>query len=171
MSRSKRVIRAALIAWTGAWGLCTTVCVAAGAGTERAGAADAARATGGAGAAESAEQQFIEAMIQSPQAMAPLLADDFVYLTTAGSAIGKQALLAHLRSGRTVVLQARREPGHLIERDGMVISSGVLSVTVRQDGAERDIRSRYLHVWARTGASGAWQLLARQATELAPGPR
>ena len=115
---------------------------------------------------EAAEGHFIQAMTQSPEAMAGWLADDFIYLTTAGTVIGKHTLLEHLRSGRTVVLEARREPSHLIERAHTMVSSGLLTVRVRQDGTERTVRSRYLHMWSRSGPSQSWQLVARQATAL-----
>lgn len=120
---------------------------------------------------EAAERQFVQAMTRSPDAMAGWLSDDFLYLTTAGTVIGKQTLLEHLRSGRTVVLEAVRTPSHLIEREGTVVSSGVLQVKVRHAGTEQTIRSRYLHVWSRSGPSGPWQLLARQATTLPEGNR
>jgi hypothetical protein len=120
---------------------------------------------------EAAERQFVQAMTQSPDAMAGWLADDFIYLTTAGTVIGKQTLLEHLRSGRTVVLEAKRESTHLIERTSTMISSGLLTVKVRQDGVERTLRSRYLHTWSRSGPSDPWQLLSRQATTLAAGDR
>jgi ketosteroid isomerase-like protein len=128
--------------------------------------AEASPAVQDAGPAEESERRFVAALSESPMAMADLLADDFVYLTTTNNPIGKTALLDHLRSGRTVMMSAQREPTHLIERKDTVVTSGVLTVQVRHDGTERTIRSRYLHVWARPVSGSAWVLLARQATEM-----
>ncbi len=128
--------------------------------------AEASPATRDAGPAEESERLFMAALTESPTAMAEVLAEDFIYLTTTNVPIGRTALLDHLRSGRTVVMSAQREPTHLIERKDTVVTSGVLTVQVRHDGTERTIRSRYLHVWVRPVSGSAWVLLARQATEM-----
>ena len=121
-------------------------------------------ATAPGAAVEQAERRFVAALAGDLDALEPLLARDFVYSTTAGTRIGKQALLDHLRGGLTRIEEIRREKVERTERDGLVLTTGELVTEVRQDGRPTRVRSRYLHVWV-PGADG-WQLLARQAATL-----
>ncbi len=115
-------------------------------------------------AVEQAERRFVAALAGDVDALEPLLARDFVYSTTAGTRIGKQALLEHLRAGTTRIDEIRRESVQRTERAGLVLTTGELVTDVRQDGRPSRIRSRYLHVWVPGGTG--WQLLARQAAAL-----
>lgn len=115
-------------------------------------------------AVEQAERRFISALAGDGSALESLLARDFVYSTTAGTRLGKQALLDYLRSGATRVEHITRDHVQRTEREGLVLTTGHLIADIRQDGRPSRIRSRYLHVWVPS-ASG-WQLLARQSATL-----
>ncbi|MFO0690548.1 MAG: nuclear transport factor 2 family protein [Myxococcota bacterium] len=115
-------------------------------------------------AVEDAEKRFVAALAGDVAPLEYLLARDFVYTTTTGAMLGKQALLDYLRSGATRVEHIVREDVRRTERDGLILTTGRLTADVRQDGKSSRIRSRYLHVWI-SGVDG-WQLLARQAAAL-----
>jgi hypothetical protein len=115
-------------------------------------------------AVEQAEKRFVAALAGDVAPLESLLARDFVYTTTTGSMLGKQALLDYLRSGATRVEHIVREDVRRTERDGLILTTGRLTADVRQDGKASRIRSRYLHVWI--SSVDGWQLLARQAAAL-----
>ncbi len=115
-------------------------------------------------AVEQAEKRFVAALAGDVESLDALLARDFVYSTTAGSILGKQALLDYLRSGTTRVEHITRDEVQRTERDGLVLTTGRLIADIRQEGKPSRVRSRYLHVWIPTDSG--WQLLARQAAAL-----
>ncbi|MBY0400712.1 nuclear transport factor 2 family protein [Myxococcota bacterium] len=119
-------------------------------------------------AVEQAEKRFVAALAGDVESLESLLARDFVYTTTTGSMLGKQALLDYLRSGATRVEHIVREDVQRTERDGLVLTTGRLTADVRQEGKASRIRSRYLHVWIPS--ADGWQLLARQAAALPDAP-
>lgn len=110
---------------------------------------------------DEAEARFRSAIASDPAALESLLADDFFYLTAAGTMLDKRGLIDHLRSGATRIDRIVVEDGQHARRDGVVVTTGHSLVDVRLEGQTARIRSRHLHVWIEE--AGGWRLLARQA--------
>lgn len=118
--------------------------------------------------ADAAEARFLSALAGDVDDLAPLLAEDFVYLTSEGSILDRQALLDHLRSGATRIDRIAAEELRRSVRDGLVVTTGHLVVDARREGEAIRVRSRYVHVWIET-AEG-WQLLLRESDGTSPPP-
>ena len=118
--------------------------------------------------ADEAEARFLSAFAGDVEALEPLLAEDFVYLTSEGSILDRQALLDHLRSGATRIDRIATEELRRSVRDGLVVTTGHLVVDARREGEAIRVRSRYVHVWIET-AEG-WQLLLRESDGTSPPP-
>ncbi|MEZ4331832.1 MAG: nuclear transport factor 2 family protein [Myxococcota bacterium] len=129
---------------------------------------DATR-TAGATTADEAEARFLSALSGDVEALAPLLADDFAYLTSEGSILDKQALIEHLRSGATRIDHVASEERRRSQREGLVVTTGHLVVEARRRGEAIRVRSRYVHVWIET--SDGWQLLVRESGTAIPTTR
>ncbi|MBK7949740.1 MAG: nuclear transport factor 2 family protein [Deltaproteobacteria bacterium] len=123
--------------------------------------APVARRDSSSAAVDEAEARFRAAIAGDPAALESLLADDFFYLTAAGTTLDKRGLIDHLRSGATRVDRIVKEDGQQVRRDGLVVTTGHSVVEVRLDGHATRLRSRHLHVWIEE--AGGWRLLARQA--------
>lgn len=97
-------------------------------------------------------------------ALAPMLADDLVYVHSDGALENKEQFLERLRTGgiryRTIESQETK-----VRVDGnTAIVTGVASMGVTTNGADRDIRLRYTAVYRRAG--GRWLLTTWQSTRL-----
>jgi ketosteroid isomerase-like protein len=118
----------------------------------------------GASVAEVHQTRF-RLMVQNDlDALAPLLAEDLVYIHTTGEMESKQQLLDRLRGG---ALRYRSiEPSETVVRTGCdsatVTGRAKMGVTI--GGADRDFEIRYTAVYRSTG--GRWQLISWQSTRI-----
>jgi ketosteroid isomerase-like protein len=98
-------------------------------------------------------------------ALAPMLADDLVYVHSDGALENKEQFLERLRAGgiryRTIDSQETN-----VRVDGNTATvTGTANMVVTINGADRDIRVRYTAVYRRAG--GRWMLTTWQSTRLA----
>lgn len=96
--------------------------------------------------------------------LAPMLADDLVYVHSDGALENKEQFLARLRSGgiryRTIEPQETK-----VRVDGnTAVVTGTATMGVTMNGADRDIRLRYTSIYRRAG--GRWLLTTWQSTRL-----
>jgi ketosteroid isomerase-like protein len=104
-------------------------------------------------------------MVQNDlDALAPLLAEDLVYIHTTGEMESKPQLLDRLRSG---ALRYRSiEPSETVIRTtgDLATITGRAKMAVTIGGTDRDFEMRYTAVYRSTG--GRWQLVSWQSTRI-----
>lgn len=117
-----------------------------------------------AGPDDALDRAFFAAISADPARLELLLADNFLYRTSAGTTIGKPALIDELRSGRTRVA-APQLSNHALAASGKTrVSTGEVTLEVETTSGTRFVRSRFTHVWVRE--SGRWRLLYRESSIL-----
>jgi ketosteroid isomerase-like protein len=113
-----------------------------------------------------AERAFFAALLAGDAAVLDgLLADDFVIVDVmAGQAVPRQDFLGVIASGDLEFLEvARNEAETLVRhRPGVAVVLGRTRMTMRFQGAELTVPSRYTHVWSEE--SDRWRLFAAQGT-------
>lgn len=106
-----------------------------------------------------------QAMLKNDlEALAPLLADDLVYIHSAAELETKQQFLERLRSG---ALRYRAiEPSETVVRTygPVAIVTGRAKVKVTSGGNDRELDMRYTSVYRNTG--NRWQLVSWQSTRV-----
>lgn len=106
-----------------------------------------------------------QAMLKNDlEALAPLLADDLVYIHSAAELETKQQFLERLRSG---ALRYRAiEPSETVVRTygPVAIVTGRAKVKVTSSGNDRELEMRYTSVYRNTG--NRWQLVSWQSTRV-----
>src|SRR3954453_9258500 len=113
-----------------------------------------------------AERTFFAALLAGDAAVLDgLLADDFgIVEVMAGQAVPRQDFLGVIASGDLEFLEvARNEAETLVRhRPGVAVVLGRTRMTMRFQGAELTVPSRYTHVWSEEG--DRWRLFAAQGT-------
>lgn len=113
-----------------------------------------------------AERAFFAALLAGDAAVLDgLLADDFVIVDVmAGQAVPRQDFLAVIASGDLEFVEVvRNEADALVRhRPGVAVVLGRTRMTMRFQGEEGAVPSRYTHVWSED--RGRWRLFAAQGT-------
>jgi ketosteroid isomerase-like protein len=117
-----------------------------------------------------AEREFFAALLAGDDAVLDgLLADDFVIVDVmAGQAVPRQDFLGVIAatdgSQRLEFVEVVRNEAETLvrHRPGVAVVLGRTRMTMRFQGAELTVPSRYTHVWSEDG--GRWRLLAAQGT-------
>lgn len=107
------------------------------------------------------DKNFYEAIADEPERLQGLLADDFVYHTSEGTAVGKQALISYLLAGKTRVQSPAIVSIRQLCRTDTLISDGVVELTIVEADGPRPISAAFTHVWVRE--DGVWRLLYRRS--------
>ena len=117
-----------------------------------------------------AEERRREALLSADlEALRGLLADTLVYVHSTAASDSKDSYLAKLRSGglRYQALQFDDVQARLLGPEGAAaVVTGRMAAQVLKDGQVRAVRSLFMTVWARSAATGDWQLCAHQGTPL-----
>jgi ketosteroid isomerase-like protein len=113
-----------------------------------------------------AERAFFAALLAGDEAVLDgLLADDFVIVDVmAGQAVPRQDFLGVIASGDLEFVEVTRNEAETLvrHRPGVAVVLGRTRMTMRFQGAELTVPSRYTHVWAEE--SDRWRLFAAQGT-------
>jgi ketosteroid isomerase-like protein len=125
-----------------------------------------------------AERAFFAALLAGEAAVLDgLLADDFVIVDVmAGQAVSRQDFLGAIASGDSAqrlefVEVVRNEAETLVRhRPGVAVVLGRTRMTMRFQGQELTVPSRYTHVWSSEDGD-RWRLFAAQGTPEAPRTR
>lgn len=107
------------------------------------------------------DRDFYAAIADEPARLRALLADDFRYQTTAGTDLGKQALISYLLAGKTRVQSPSIISIRHLCRADTLLSEGVIELTVEEADGPRPISAAFTHVWVRE--DGVWRLLYRRS--------
>jgi ketosteroid isomerase-like protein len=108
--------------------------------------------------------RFLAMLQNDPVALAPLLADDLVYIHTTGEMETKQQFLERIRSG--ALRYNAIEPSETVVRTygPVALVTGRAKVKVTMGGNDRDVDMRYTSVYRLTG--DRWQLVSWQSTRV-----
>ncbi|HEY5990121.1 MAG TPA: nuclear transport factor 2 family protein [Streptosporangiaceae bacterium] len=111
------------------------------------------------------EKAFFEGLLNSDvAALDAVLAPDFQLIGVLdGQVVPREALLAVIGSGQLEFLQIDRDPADVSVRGraGLAVVVGRTRMTMRFQGAEASVGSRYTHVYVE---DGGWRLLSAQGT-------
>lgn len=110
---------------------------------------------------DSLDRSFYAAIADEPERLRALLTEDFVYRTTAGTDIGKQALITHLLAGKTRVKSPAIVSIRHLCRPDTLLSAGAVELSVEESDGPRPVRADFTHVWVRE--DGVWRLLYRRS--------
>lgn len=94
--------------------------------------------------------------------LGPLLSDDLVWTHSSGRTDDKAAVLATIGEKSVLYLALEVEDVGVAEHNDVYICHGTLKGRVSKDGAERDLRNKFLSIWKQAGSS--FQMLAWQST-------
>ena len=97
-------------------------------------------------------------------ALSQYLSADLVWTHSSGRTDDKAAVLDTITSGSVEYLSLDAEDVGTAEHGDICLCFGVVAGRVRKDGAERDLRNKFLSVWKHTDTG--WQMLAWQSTGL-----
>lgn len=111
------------------------------------------------------EDRRCQAMIDKDmKTLETLYADELVYTHSSATVDNKQSYLAGIKSGKFDYKSIKRpDPDIRIVGDTAVVT-GRVEISVRADGVDRQLSSRYIIVWVKRG--GNWQAVAWQSTPL-----
>lgn len=113
-----------------------------------------------------ADDAFFAALLTADTAaLGALLAGDFTLVDVmAGRLVPKEDFLALVGGGDLEFVAVERDRGDLAVRDrpGLCVITGRTRMTMRFQGAEITVASRYTHVFV--DEDGRWRLLAGQGT-------
>ena len=109
--------------------------------------------------------RFLTMLRGDVDALAPMLADDLVYIHTTTDLETKSQFLEQIRSGATRYQSI--EPSETVVRTfgSMAIVTGRARVKVTFKGADRDVDMRYTAVY-RLSPANKWQLVSWQSTRV-----
>lgn len=107
------------------------------------------------------DHDYYSAIADDPERLHQLLADDFVYRTTAGTDIGKQALISYLLAGKTRIKSPAIVSIRHLCRPDTLLSAGAVELLVEEGDGPRPVRADFTHVWVRE--DGVWRLLYRRS--------
>lgn len=96
-------------------------------------------------------------------ALAALLSDALVYVHSTAVIDTKASYLAKLQSGAIRYISLAFEELTVHALGGAALVHGQLRATVRKEGTDKPVCSRFLTVWAPDG-DGVWRLVAHQGT-------
>ena len=118
------------------------------------------------------ERAWLDAIERSdPDALAEILADDFVATTPDGRVVGKSDLLARRRAPRPPGERRRLTTSGVVAlvHDNVVVLIGRLIDTITDaQGTSRTEEVAYTDTWVRDGAT--WRALSSQLTKVVPTP-
>lgn len=109
------------------------------------------------------ERSRFEAMVRNDlQTLAPMLAEDLVYVHSDGAVETKQQFLERLRSGG--IRYRSIEPRDVVARvyDSVAVVTGRSDMGVTMAGADHRLTIRYTSVYRKTETR--WQLVSWQST-------
>ena len=107
-----------------------------------------------------------KAMIDAnTKVLAGYLSDDLTWTHSSGRTDDKQAVLATISEGSVRYLSLDTEDLNVRAIGTTVIATGIVMGRVSKDGAERDLKNRFLSVWRQE--SGSFRMMAWQSTGLA----
>lgn len=96
--------------------------------------------------------------------LADLLGEDLLYVHSSAAAEDKALYLKKLNEGHysySALNSLRRS--HRVVGD-VVLADGDLHISVRVGGADKQVKSRYLQVWAKR--AGSWKMISWQSTPI-----
>jgi hypothetical protein len=105
-----------------------------------------------------------EAMISgSSSDLAATLSDELVWTHSSGRTDDKQAVLNAIET-KSVIYESLQVEDYAISEHGggVFIYHGILMGKVVKDGAEKNLKNKFLSVWQRSGSS--FEMLAWQST-------
>lgn len=115
------------------------------------------------------EQMRNQALVDGDvAALDRIYGDEWFYNTASGESVPKTAYLARFRSGAVKVHSLQTEGVQIRVYGDAVMVTGMQHVRATLRGEDRELHLRYLHLYVKR--DGAWQLVARQATNL-PAPK
>jgi ketosteroid isomerase-like protein len=97
-------------------------------------------------------------------ALGELLSEGLVYTHSNATSDSKASYLASLESGDLRYLEISHETNKVLPAGTAAVALGRMSARINSHGAERQIASTTLAVWAQEG--GKWVLIAYQPTAL-----
>jgi ketosteroid isomerase-like protein len=97
-------------------------------------------------------------------ALAPLLAEDLVYVHSTGARESKQQFLERLRSGSLRYHSIEPSETLVQESGDDARITGRAKVRVTMNGADRNLEISYVSLYRRT--SGRWQLTSWQSSRI-----
>jgi ketosteroid isomerase-like protein len=104
-----------------------------------------------------------EAMISgNASELAKILSDDLVWTHSSGRTDDKAAVLQTIEAKAVVYLSLQVDDAVVSQHNDIFICHGTLQGRVSKDGAERDLRNKFLSIWKR--ADDSFQMLAWQST-------
>lgn len=109
------------------------------------------------------EDRRCQAMIDKDmKALESIYADELVYTHSNASVDDKASYLAGIKSGKFDYKSIKRPEESIRVVGDTAIVAGRAEISVRADGTDRQLNSRYLIVWVKRG--GGWQAVAWQST-------
>ena len=91
-----------------------------------------------------------------------LLSDELTWTHASAHQDGKASFMAMLRAGNTRYFEIRRSEERVRIYGDVAVLNGIADIRASINGEERQLRNRYVNVWAKTGE--AWQMVAWQST-------
>lgn len=98
------------------------------------------------------------------EALAPMLAEDLVYIHTTGARENKQQFLARLQSGTLQYRSIEREDSAVEMQDDTATITGRAKMGVVSNGTSANFEIRYTAVYRLN--NGRWQLTRWQSTRI-----
>ena len=113
-----------------------------------------------------AEREWLEAHLRlDAGALDRLMAPDYVQIDASGRAVGREEVLASLRSGGRNWDEARSEDYQVRVYGDTAVVVGRWRARGRNAGEAFDYAARYVAVWVRQ--DGRWRMVSDQATPIA----
>jgi len=109
------------------------------------------------------ENQRCQAMLDKDmKTLEALYADELVYTHSNASVDDKKSYLAGIKSGKFDYKAIKRPEENIRIVGDTAVVTGRAEISVRADGADRQLNSRYTIVWVKRG--GKWQAVTWQST-------
>jgi len=114
------------------------------------------------------EDRRCQAMIDKDmKALEAIYADELVYTHSNAAVDDKTSYLAGITSGKFDYKSIKRPEENVRVVGDTAIVSGRAEISVRSNGVDRELNSRYLIVWVKR--NGGWQAVAWQSTPVPQG--
>ena len=115
------------------------------------------------------EDRRYETMVAvDTQALAQILADEFVYHQPTGNVATKASYLEQIKSGRVQIKSFERYGVAVHAYGDTATAMGSTRLDIVLDGQPRKVDLAYLNIWVKR--DGRWQLVARQSA-FKPAPK
>jgi len=109
------------------------------------------------------EDRRCRAMIDADmKALEAIYADELIYTHSNASVDDKKSYLAGIKSGKFDYKSIKRPEENIRVFGDTAVVTGRAEISVRADGNDRQLNSRYLVLWIKR--NGAWQVAAWQST-------